>query len=85
MEIWSGEGSWVCGGDFSLRLENSSSISRLMSSMSSPSSSPVGSLDGGLGPRSFRMIGVVQLAITSTSLSGFLSNVELAIAKSRGL
>ena len=27
VEIWSGEGLWVCGGEFSSRSENSSSIS----------------------------------------------------------
>ena len=59
VEIWLGEGSWVCGGDFSWRSENSSSISRLISSMSSPSSSLVGSLAGGLGLGSIRMIDVV--------------------------
>ena len=81
VEIWSGEGSWICGGDFSWRSKNSSSISQFISSMSSPSSSLVSSLVGGLGSGSVEMIDVVRLATTSASLSGFLSNVKLTIAK----
>ena len=79
VEIWSGEGSRVCGY-FSWRSNNSSSISRFISSMSSPSSSLVGSLDGRLGLGSVGMIDVVQLATTSASLLGFFCNIELTIA-----
>ena len=47
----SGVGSSICGGEPSRMLENSSSISRLISSMFSSSSFPVGSLasEGVLG------------------------------------
>ena len=85
VEIWLDEGSWICGGDFSWRSENSSSISQLMSSMSSPSSSSVGSLACRLGSGSVGMIYVFQLVTNSASLLAFLSNVELTIAKFLGL
>ena len=58
VDIWLGEGSWICGGEFSWRSKNSSLISRFISSMSSPSSSPVGSLAGGLGSRLVEMYDV---------------------------
>ena len=59
VEIWSGDRSWICGGEFSWMSENSSLISQFISSMFSPSSSPVGSLDGALGSGSVGMRNVV--------------------------
>ena len=66
-------------------LENSWSISRLMSSIFSPSSSSVGSEAGRWGSGSVRMIDVVRLATTSALLSKFFWNIELTIAIVFGL
>ena len=62
-------------------------VSSIMSHAVATSSSsyPVGSFASGLGLELVGMIDVVRLATTLASLSSFLSNVELTIAKVLGL
>ena len=64
LQMWSGVGSSICGGEPSGMLENRSSISWLISSIFSSSPFLAGSLAGGGGAVSVGVKDEVRLATT---------------------